>query len=237
MKQDLATAMTSGYAVIINTNNVTIDCNNFKLGGLAAGLGTFTEGVFAQNRANIAVRHCNIRGFYVGVELSGTTGSGHTVEDNRLDGNTFMGIKVEGDGSVIRRNRVFDTGLTTTTNYVYAMFATGTVDVLDNTIGNATATGNGYAYGIYLNSNIDGNVQGNMVRGLLPSGTGEAKAIYSGSSTRLSIDDNKLIGDASTGSTGIVCNTSQDRAKNNVINGFATAMTDCGDAGGNDVTP
>ena len=68
-KGDLATAITSGSAITVNTNNVTIDCNNFKLGGLAAGLGTSTYGIFANNRFNISVRHCNVRGFYVGIFL------------------------------------------------------------------------------------------------------------------------------------------------------------------------
>src|SRR6185369_16529682 len=40
LKQDLATAITSGNAITINTGNVTIDCNDFKLGGMSAGLAT-----------------------------------------------------------------------------------------------------------------------------------------------------------------------------------------------------
>ena len=49
MKQDLATAVTSGFVITVATNNVTIDCNNFKLGGLAAGAGTQASGIFANN--------------------------------------------------------------------------------------------------------------------------------------------------------------------------------------------
>src|SRR5690242_4309124 len=60
LKGDLSTAITSGTAITINTNNVTIDCNNFKLGGLAAGAGTSTYGIFASNRLNATVRHCNV---------------------------------------------------------------------------------------------------------------------------------------------------------------------------------
>src|SRR4029078_12340445 len=52
-KQDLATAITSGNAISINTNNVTLDCNDFKLGGLAAGAGTMTYGVAATSRVNV----------------------------------------------------------------------------------------------------------------------------------------------------------------------------------------
>src|SRR4249919_615558 len=67
LKQDLTTALTIGVAITINTNNVTIDCNDFKLGGLAAGVGSQVHGIYAANRSNLTVRHCNIRGFYNGV--------------------------------------------------------------------------------------------------------------------------------------------------------------------------
>ena len=33
LNHDLATAISSGSAIDIQTNNVTIDCNNFKIGG------------------------------------------------------------------------------------------------------------------------------------------------------------------------------------------------------------
>src|SRR5690606_14995164 len=36
LRKDLSTAIASGSAITIATNNVTIDCNGFKLGGLAA---------------------------------------------------------------------------------------------------------------------------------------------------------------------------------------------------------
>src|SRR4249920_1444376 len=52
LKQDLATAVTTGSAILINTNNVTIDCNDFKLGGLGAGLATLANGIYSLNRVN-----------------------------------------------------------------------------------------------------------------------------------------------------------------------------------------
>src|SRR4249920_3466180 len=52
LKQDLATTVTSGSAITINTNNVTIDCNDFKLGGLGAGLATLANGIYSLNRVN-----------------------------------------------------------------------------------------------------------------------------------------------------------------------------------------
>ncbi len=37
LRKNLATNITTGNAITIATNNVTIDCNDFKIGGLAAG--------------------------------------------------------------------------------------------------------------------------------------------------------------------------------------------------------
>ncbi len=47
---DLATAMTSGNAIDIQTSNVVLDLNGFKLGGLGAGLGTLANGIVASDR-------------------------------------------------------------------------------------------------------------------------------------------------------------------------------------------
>ena len=240
LKADLATALTTGNAIAINANNVTIDCNDFKLGGLAAGVGTQTYGIYARDRQNITVRHCNIRGFYVGVSLEGTgganNGGGHVVEDNNFDGNTYIAVSIGGDGSVIRRNRIFDTGGSTIQLGPEAVYVAYAVDVLDNTISGvaATASGNGYAIGIFSGGNI---VSGNRLSGLVSDGTGLVWGIRN-NSTKLFITSNFLTGSGLTGSEGLSCfNVNNSRAKDNVISGFATGMTNCGDAGGNDVTP
>ena len=239
LKQDLATGITSGIAISVNTNNVTIDCNGFKLGGLAAGLATTAFGISAGSHSNIVIRHCNVRGFFYGILLNGI-GGGHVIEDNRFDGNTFSAISVVGDGSVIRRNRIFDTGQGTTgANHAYGIYAEDTIDVQDNTVSNvvATATSDGDAYAISLFNNVDGSIEGNRVRGVMPDGTGKGWGVYTPTSTRLSLSNNEVIGDGVSSVTGFECNGSGDRARNNVLNGLSTAMNSCGDAGGNDITP
>ena len=236
LKQDLATAISSGNAITIATNNVTIDCNDFKLGGLAAGIATAANGIYSFNRSNITVRHCNVRGFYFGVFLQGGAGGGHAVEDNRLDGNTFIGVNVDGDGSVIRRNRVFDTGGSTLQADAYGISGYYTVDILDNTVAGVTARSgaNGSAVGIYTNSSDSGNVNGNRVRGLLKDGTNFAVAVENVNDTRVAMRDNNVMG---VGEIGLTCGSSSDTAKDNVINGFGLALVTCSDVGGNAILP
>src|SRR5690606_20562969 len=114
----------------IATNNVTIDCNDFKIGGLGAGDASNANGIYAESKQNATIRHCNVRGFYQGIHLAG--GAGHLVEDNRLDNNLFTGIEVMGYNSLVQRNRVYDTGGRTGFGNAYGIFADG--DLIDNTV-------------------------------------------------------------------------------------------------------
>lgn len=232
MNQNLSIAATSGTAITITADDVTIDCNDFKIDGLAAGTGTQTAGIGANNSSNVTVRHCNLRGFKYAVNLVGTFSGKHVIEDNRFDGNTFIAIYLEGDGSIIRRNRVFDTGGTTTTINAYGIYGNSTgasMDILDNTVSGVVARtgGNGNAYGIRTEG-ATGSVSGNRVRGVVKDGTGEADGIYVNNSVRVNMRKNEVTGG---GLYGLVCASSNSRAKDNVINGFTTGIINCADDG------
>ncbi len=240
LKQDLSTALTGGVAIDIQTNNVTIDCNGFVLDGSAAGLSTTMIGIHGLDHFNSTIRHCNIRGFIDGVALTGVTSTGgHVVEDNRFNNNTYTGVYVSGDGSVVRRNRVLDTGGTTAIAYSYGIRTQFSVDVMDNTVSGVSARvgGNGVAYGIYLDSNPDGRVIGNRIRRLLKDGTGTVYGIDSSSSSAIVVRNNDLVGDASVNSIGIVCNTASGSFRNNAISAFAAESFTCTDGGSNDYLP
>jgi hypothetical protein len=237
LRHDLSTEITSGNAITIATNNVTIDCNDFKLGGLAAGAATQTRGIYALHRLNATVRHCNIRGFYQGVQLGGT-GGGHVIEDNRFDGNTVYGLIVQGSGSVVRRNQIIDTGGSSViTGEAVGIYTTYAVDVLDNTVSgvlpSADGSGNGSATGIFTSSNPSGSLSGNRVRGLvkLGGGGGPYGIHNTGGSDRISLDGNHVIGDGGVGSIGLICTSSSGRAKDNIVNGFAIGISGCSDDG------
>jgi hypothetical protein len=226
LNADLTTAITSGNAITVAANNVTIDCNDFKLGGLAAGLGTQANGIFADTRDNVTIRRCNIRGFYLGTLL--TSGSGHLVEDNRFDSNTNTGIDVESDRSIIRRNLVIATGGSSVSPTPAGIVSQGSVDVLDNTVNGVTASGtNASAFGIFTINNSNGSISGNRVRGVVKAGTLTANGIYNFSSGRIMLGNNQVVGDGSANSTGLYCASAQGRATGNVVGGFATAISTC----------
>ena len=233
MRKDLATAITSGAAITIATNNVTIDCNDFKLGGLAAGDATEAVGIEADNRINATVRHCNVRGFMYGTQL---TGSGHAVVDSRFDSNTYSGIMASGDGLQIQGNRVSDTGGSTispTINAAGITLATPTYSatVRDNTIDTVFSLG-GTATGIAAGI-MNGTVERNTISVLRPGGAGLARGIrvfYANS--RLMIRDNVIATQPAESGIGVDCNGAF--ARDNMVSGLTSGYyEDCTDGGGN----
>ena len=241
LRKDLNFAATLGDAIRINANNVTIDCNDFKIGGLSAGPGTTALGITAVERHNATVRNCSIRGFYRGVSLSGIEGGGHLVADNRLDGNTYNGIRVDGDGSMVRRNVVTATGGSTHIAKAIGISVNGSVDVLDNLVTgvHVDPAGAGAVTGIFAAGTPAGSVNGNRVLELAVGEVGSIEGIRVNGGHAI-VRGNQLDGDSGAGTgtgTGLNCDDDSTRAKDNSVIGFATALLGCGNAGGNDLQP
>jgi hypothetical protein len=161
---NLSTSISAGgaSAITINTNNVVLDLNGFKIGGLAAGTATQAIGINAYQRQNITIKNGTIRGFEVGILLDDsapfTASQGHVIEDIRADQNTYAGIEVYGRDNVIRNNFVIMTGGSTAGAsigsydvYAYGIFIEGSSNqVLNNMVTEVTAQGAGSGYGIML---------------------------------------------------------------------------------------
>ena len=195
---NLATSQTSGNAIEITANNVTLDLNGWKLGGQAAGAGTRAYGIYSA-AVNVTVKNGIVRGFYIGIELDGR---GAVVQDILVDQNPYMGIYVFGQGAVVEHNQVVDTGGSTYTtnmaatgiradgpgstvsnNMVSGLTATGSEDELgivvyggnstvrDNVISDtATPTGGGNSFGILQTESIvTNNTVSNFVTGIYNS--------------------------------------------------------------------
>jgi hypothetical protein len=132
LKRDLSTGIATGDAITINTNNVTIDCNDWKLGGLGGGAGTQATAIRAIGRKNITIRNCGIRGFRNSIVLGGAGSAYHLVENNRIDLATGYAVTVEGDGHMVRGNRLYDIG--NSTGYAGGIVVRDSGGVIDNTI-------------------------------------------------------------------------------------------------------
>lgn len=241
LNKDLATSIASGAAINIAVPNVTLDCNDWKLGGLGAGITTQAIGINGST-SNITIRNCNVRGFKIGLNLA--NGANHLVEHNRFDSNTWLGMAVEGDGTVIRDNRVVDTGGNTEIREVMAVaiYTEGDVEVLANLVsGVVVAPGtNGSAFAINLGGNVSGSVIENNVKNVMADGTGLAHAIsffnLTGMQTgRVSVDSNNLIGLGEPNSRAVYCppNANAVMLLGNVAAGWGTAQVGCAFDDGN----
>ncbi len=165
----LVTSMTSGYAIDIQANNVVIDFNGFRLGGLGAGPGTDAMGIHALNRQNITVRNGTIRGFLLAILIESSGGSqGHLIEDVRADLHTVGGIQVQGTGSIIRNNQVVAVGGSTRVLgpdvYITGVVVVGNGNrVINNDVITIMPTGGRPSAGVVVYNGSDGLVLNNRI--------------------------------------------------------------------------
>lgn len=242
LKQDVAFSSAGPAAISIETNNVTLDCNNHRISGRPVGPGIGAVGVFAKERSRITVRNCSILRFRWGIALYGNEdpGSGHLVEDNLLESNTESGIVVTGAGSIVRANRVIDTGGQPGATSARAISVTG--DAIDNVVDGvhgADDVPDFQAEGLYAGTtslNVVGAlVERNRVRNLVPRGASEARGIDV-RGEGVMVRENIVAQAASTRGQGVFCGNDAVLV-GNLITGFAQPFTFyCLDAGGN-VTP
>ena len=226
----LSTNITLGNAITINTNNVAIDLNGFKLGGLAAGVNTLATGIYAKQRKNITIRNGIVRGFRFGIFLDDTspytTSQGHLIEDILADQNTGVGIKVSGRANTIRRNQVVDTGDMFDAIGI-DVFGPGN-DVLNNRIATTTTVDNtSAAYGMRI-AIADGSVvQDNRIGGTTDAGGG-SYGIFIVNSDFITARDNTI----TTADFGIFYSSSVGKYMGNLTDDIATTAFTGGTAVG-----
>ncbi|HVC37822.1 MAG TPA: hypothetical protein VNF46_05415 [Gammaproteobacteria bacterium] len=173
----LGTSQTSGAAITITANNVTLDLNGWKVDGGSAGAGTGATGIYS-SAANVTVKNGIVRGFYFGIELDG---SGAVVQDMQANQNTRLGIYVTGLGALVEHNQVVNTGGTTSAANVDArgIEADGSDStVSNNMVSGLTATGTASEYGV-VTLGANGTIRNNVVSNTaLPTGGGTSDGIY-----------------------------------------------------------
>jgi len=194
---NMSTSMTAGNAITINTNNVVIDLNGYKLGGQAAGSGTETNGIYAGQRKNITLRNGTIRGFYRGVFLDDTnpytTSQGHVVTGILADQSTFIGINLLGRGMTLRRNTVVDTGGSTVWPNASGIAVSGPGNnVLDNQVSTTMSVDNGFAWGILLENADYSMLMNNRVSEIVAPGSGNSNGISINNSNDVTARDNTI---------------------------------------------
>jgi len=234
LRADLSTNISSGPAINVAVNNVTVDCNHFKLGGLSAGEGTTAVGIQATARLNTTVRNCNVRGFIYGARLEG---GGHVVEDSRFEANRISGVFVSGDGNIVRRNQVIDTGGSTVTGFAAGIATFGGRMLIEANVvdGVAPTTVNANNAGIWINGGSLSLVQGNYVSGL--TGGGFRIGLIASSGSNVLVRGNSFLFAAAGLGYGTIGEGATSLCRDNVFVGMEQPPANCTDLGGNSHVP
>jgi Right handed beta helix region len=251
LRQDVITNATVGRAVNIQSSNVTIDCNGFRLSNLPAGTGTSSTGVFAWGWSNVTVRNCTIQGFGIGILVTGSSpgtglppGTGHVIEKNRLQQNRYSGIEIVGFGSIIRGNIITHTGGRPQGGFAWGIRALGGVDIIDNVVDGIVDDGvvtSFQSIGIFIsdfagfNPDITSSgmrILGNRVRNLARKGADSSVGINV-TGTGIWIGDNLIGQPTLTIGAGVWCE-GDARVRDNVVKNYRNGMGGtCADDGGN----
>lgn len=108
----VADLQTTGDGITILANDVTVDLQGYRIRG-TLDIRSYSSCIVSFGYRNITVRNGSIRGCSNGIYLSdyfdrdwlvGFKGGGHVVEDMEITGSTFRGMRVEGNGNIMRRN-------------------------------------------------------------------------------------------------------------------------------------
>lgn len=198
LKAGITSTLTSGAAITIAADNVTIDCNGHVIKDATTdGLAT---GIKAETRDSVTVRNCRIAGFRTGIKVF--EGSGHLIEGNLVTNSRETGISVwNTSNSDVRRNRVMDV----VSSNPHARGIEASANVIDNTVSGVKAKpdplgGSTSVEGIFP-SGIGNQVRGNRVRGLSAT---TAYGIYP-SSSGVVISDNHVVGPGEAGIMSGIC--------------------------------
>lgn len=178
---NLETSMTSGEAITIEVDDVTIDLNGWMLDGSSAGVDSETRGVFAYMRKNITIKNGTIRGFFAGVILQDYAPTevsvGHIVEDMRIENSYFLGMYIMGNDIVARQNQVFVVG--SSHSYASGIILNGPrCQAIDNYISGISASGSaGLARAISISCFDGAIVKDNHLNDIHFTGSGQAYAV------------------------------------------------------------
>ncbi len=215
-------------AITINAGNVTIDFNGFRVNNQAPLATNLAYGVFAQNRKNITLRNGFIRGFNYGVSLSETVADAsdsHLVETMKIADSGQIGIWLMGNRSVLRNNRILETGGGPNSD-AYGMLIQIADDavIAENIVFGVSETV--LNYGINFNFSNRIRVVGNEIANI-DGGSSDDRAIGLATINHAVISDNRLLNNPASGTGGIVDTNSASiniACLENEIGGFGSAQ-------------
>ncbi len=111
LQQDFSLPVSSGAAIVVAADNVTIDMNGHFITNTAAAPNR-SIAILAKDRDNVTVRNGKVANFFSGVFINSTNNEtgGHIVENMEIVLPYGIGIQLSGKGVVAKRNRILGAG-------------------------------------------------------------------------------------------------------------------------------
>jgi parallel beta-helix repeat protein len=199
--------------IVIDMDNVTLDCAGHTVTGTGSGIG-----IWADFRTGVTVKNCDVSGFQDGIQLSNTASS--TLVGNSAHDNSSVGIYLNAsDGNTVTDNGADDNG-------TFGVLLNGSAS--SNTFTGNTASGNGGPQ-----FSFDDSSDGNIVSNNSASGGEAGFALTSGSSNN-TFSGNTATGasaggfgnDVTTSANTFIDNTASGNAENGFdIQGVGNSLT------------
>ena len=198
LKNDIMINDTSTNAITIRANDVTLNLAGFQVIGPKSTIGS-NAGVYGSNLKNILIENGIISNFLYGIRIDGEDVSTRiTISKIEALGNYFRGVRIDASESIVKNNKIKDTG---GTNLYPDSFAMGIEVIGRNSV-----------------------IRGNLIDGVNPVGVGEGVGISLSRKRENSIvEENIIKGNKSKGSSfGIWLSAGFEKTKvsNNIIYGY-----------------
>ena len=212
--------LTSGVAISIQADHVTLDCLHQTLGNAASG--NTAIAVYANDRKGVTVRNCTLAYFDTGISLR--NGQRHRVVDNLITHGLRRGIHIwDPDGqSHVEGNRVVALGGSGQAQSIVGIEADA--DIVDNVVAGVTASAaNLGAKGIIAHG-VGTQVVDNVVRGLASNGS-EATIGLTTAGRQQSVVGNRVVN--ATGLVGTAISGYPATCRENHLAGYSNPVTSC----------
>lgn len=237
--------MTTGAAITIGTNNVTLDCRDFTIANAANSDTGSSSGIAAVNRNNVHIRNCRIRGgftqgIFVYMPVGGPTTSYYNrIEKNSITGPYLYGILAYGSAIEIRDNTIYDVGGQANAPAFGIRVAGSNVSaykfqVVERNLIAGTSSPFSNAFGIYSDNSIGSMFNNNTISGtygLAPNFKGYGIRIANGAG--LTIRGNIIGGGGQNNEVGIQTPAEAGSCYDNQIRTWPTSTLGCDASLGN----
>jgi hypothetical protein len=157
--QNLDTTISTGSAIHIGANNVTLDLAGFSLTRLPGAV-TAADGIYVAPHDFVTIRNGTVSGFLRGVNIAGMSSKGALVEQMRVANCFYEGIRMENNGGILRSNQIVNMTMTpeamaaSSLNGVsLGLSAYGTNNrILDNSVADVYGVTPSESYGLNMNA-------------------------------------------------------------------------------------